>query len=155
MWYSATSFLWPTTLCSIANAKMSTGIIGGGENLVFMCTDINKQREVWETSNKFIAQKFYSNNSITFSESVAHLAGVGVKKGTLFSVLAEVIETDKAIFTLKQVQFLRGRTKGTLTCHSEKRTIFLSAQTSLALLQRAVTFQENTWLTLVHTTLFF
>lgn len=38
----------------------------------------------FERTNVFIAQKFYSNNSITFSESIAHLAGVGVKKGSCF-----------------------------------------------------------------------
>lgn len=82
---------------------MSIGIVGGGENFVFMCTGINEQREVWKRTNLFIAQKFYSNNSITFSESIAHLAGVGVKKGSLFLILTEIIERDKAIFTFKQV----------------------------------------------------
>lgn len=106
---------------------MSICIVGGGENFVFIYTDNIKKKEVWGRSNMSIAQKFYCNNSITFSESAAHLAGVGLKEGLLFLVLAEVIETDWAIFTFKRVQFLGAETKGTLTCHSEKRTIFLSA----------------------------
>lgn len=52
-----------------------------------------------------LAQKFYCNNSITFSESAEHLAGVVVKEEALLSVFAEVIETDKALLFLTKYCF--------------------------------------------------